>query len=139
MSQENVEVVRRLTEEFQAGMKRGEFGAWLNSEYIADDVEWVPADIPGTLATYRGRAAFLEFIRTWTEDFETWSVEWDRLIAASDDRVVGLFRQRATGKGSGVPVELQHGLVYELEDGRVIRIRNYGDPAEALKAVGLAE
>jgi hypothetical protein len=31
-----VEVVRRLTEEFQAGMDRGDFGAWLNSEYIAD-------------------------------------------------------------------------------------------------------
>jgi ketosteroid isomerase-like protein len=139
MSQENVDVVRRLIEEFQAGMERGDVGPSLKSENLADDFEWIPADVPGTLTTYRGRDAFLEFMRTWTEDFENWSVELDRLIDASDDRVVGLFHQRATGKGSGVPVELQQGMVYELEDGRVIRMCNYADPTEALKAAGLAE
>ena len=139
MSQENVEVVRRTWEAFLAGMEHGEFDAWLDSEDIVDDFEWITADLPGTRATYRGREAFHEFMSTWIEDFETWSVELDRLIDASDDRVVALFHQRATGKRSGVPVELQQGLVYELQDRRVVRMRNYADPDEALKAVGLAE
>jgi ketosteroid isomerase-like protein len=61
------------------------------------------------------------------------------LCRVGDDRVVGLFHQRATGKGSGLPVELHMALVYELEDGRVNRIRNLLDPAEALEAVGPRE
>jgi hypothetical protein len=39
-----------------------------------------------------------------------------------------------------VPVELHQALVYELEEGgRVIRIRNYFDQADALEAAGLSE
>jgi hypothetical protein len=64
-------------------------------------------------------------MRIWTEDFEGWSIEFERLIDAPDNRVVALVHQWATGKGSGVPVELHFGQVYEVEDGRVIRIRNY--------------
>jgi ketosteroid isomerase-like protein len=30
-------------------------------------------------------------------------------------------------------------VVYDLENGRVIRIRNYLDPVDALEAVGLSE
>ena len=78
-------------------------------------------------------------MRIWTEDFEDWSVELERAIDAGEDRVVAVFHQRAIGKASRAPVELHQGMVYELEDGRVIRMRNYVDPADALKAVGLTE
>jgi uncharacterized protein len=140
MSEENVEIVRRLFEVFRRGMERGDLAAWFNSEDLAGDFEWItPSGVLG-FGTYRGREEFLEFMRTWTEDeFEGWSIELERLIDAGDDRVVGLFHQRATGKGSGVPVELHMALVYELEDGRVIRFRNFLDPAEALEAAGLSE
>jgi ketosteroid isomerase-like protein len=139
MSEENVEIVRRLFEVFRQGMERGDLGAWFDSEDLADDFEWItPPGVPG-LGTYRGREGFLEFMRIWTEDFEDWSVELEGLIDAGDDRVVGLFHQRGTGKESGVPVELHQALVYELEGGRVTRMRNYIDPADALKAVGLSE
>jgi ketosteroid isomerase-like protein len=61
----------------------------------------------------------------------------ERLIDAGDDRVVALFHQRASGKGSGVPVEWHLALVYDLNHGRVIRMQTYADPAEALEATGL--
>jgi ketosteroid isomerase-like protein len=61
------------------------------------------------------------------------------VIDAGDDRVVALNRHLATGKGSGVPVEMHQGIVYELKDGRVTRMWHYSDPAEALEAVGLRE
>jgi ketosteroid isomerase-like protein len=139
MSEENVEICRRSFEEFQAGLARGDPGAVFDSEAFAADAEWMPPPgFPGP-AVYRGRAGFVEFIGTWTEDFEDWSVRLERLIDAGDDRVVGLFHHTATGRGSGVPVELHQGLVYELEGGRVIRCRNYLDHAEALEAAGLRE
>jgi len=140
MSQENVEVARRLLEAFLAGVERGELGAGFDSGAISEDSEWIPpAEVPGPSASYRGRDGFIEFMRMWTEDFDSWSLEVEQLIDAGDDRVVGLLRQWATGKGSRVPVELQFAVVYELEAGRIVRSRAYLDPADALEAVGLSE
>ena len=141
MSQENVEIMRRLFEAFPAGMERGDPGAWFDSEVVADDVEWsfeADAAFEGQ-TVWRGRDGFVDFMRQWTEDFEGWSIRIERLIDAGHDRVVALTHQSATGKGSGVPVELKVGQVYELEDGRLVRVRNYLSHAEALEAAGLSE
>jgi ketosteroid isomerase-like protein len=139
MSQENVELVRRVFEEFKAGLTRDDPAAAFDSGMVALDFEWIPfRGLPGP-ESYRGRDGFVEFMRTWTEDFEGWSIEIERLIEAGGDRVVALVHQSATGHGSGVPVELHFGAVYELEAGRVTRIVNYADPAEALEAAGLRE
>jgi ketosteroid isomerase-like protein len=138
MSEENVEIVRRLFEVFRKGMERGDLGAGFDSELLSDDLEWIA--LPGVgLGTYRGREGFLEFMRLWTGEFEDWSIELEQVIDAGDDRVVAVYRQTATGKASGVPVELHQGAVHELQDGRVSRIRHYPSPADALEAAGLSE
>jgi ketosteroid isomerase-like protein len=138
MSEENVEVVRRLFEAFGEGMERGDPGAWFASNEVADDLEWI--GIPGVgLGTYRGREEFVEFMRVWTDDFEDWAIDMEQVIDAGDDRVVTVFRQTARGVGSGVPVELVQGAVNELEGGRLIRVRHYASPKEAFKAAGLSE
>jgi ketosteroid isomerase-like protein len=141
MSRENVEICQRAFEAFDAAWRKGDPGAWFDSEVLAVDAEWIPPpqQAAGMQSVYRGREGFVDFIRTWTEDFEGWSVELERLIDAGDDRVVGLFHHRATGKRSGVPVELQMALVYEVQEGRIVRIWNFIDPAEAFAAVGLTE
>jgi len=74
-----------------------------------------------------------------TGEFDDWSLQVERLIDAGDEGVVALTRQWATGKASGIPVELNLGMVYELKDGCVIRMTNYLTHAEALEAVGLSE
>jgi len=110
----------------------------LDSEAVADDYEWiVPTPLEGR-SVWLGREGFVEFIRTWTEQFEGWSIRLDRLIDAGEDRVVALTHQSAIGKESGVPVELNLGQVWELEEGRMIRARNYFSHAEALEAAGLS-
>jgi ketosteroid isomerase-like protein len=133
MSEENVEIVRRLFELWREGMERGDAGAMFDSEELADDAEFHNPPAGGiSRETYRGREGWLKFQRIWTEDLEDFSVELERVIDAGGDRVVGLLLQTATGKGSGVPF-------YELKDGRVIRVRSYIHPAEALEAAGLRE
>jgi ketosteroid isomerase-like protein len=142
MSEENVQVVQRMFEAFNAGWERGDPGAVFDSGIVADDLEFFPfPGLPGHPRSYRGRDGFMAFMRTWTEDFESWSVAYERLIEAPDDRVVALTFQSATGKSSGVPVELHFGIVFELEGkgGRVIRVRNFPEFAEALEAAGLSE
>jgi ketosteroid isomerase-like protein len=139
MSRENIEIVRRLFEEFQADMERGDPGAFFDPETVADDYEFITAVPLEGRSVWRGREGFAEFMRAWTEDFEDWSIRLERLIDADDDRVVALTHQSATGKASGAPVELNLGTVTELQDGRVVRMRNYLTHAEALEAAGLAE
>jgi ketosteroid isomerase-like protein len=116
MSQENVEVVRRIFEGFQAAIERGDPSVWI-AQTVPDDYEWiVPGEVLGR-AVWRGREGFVEFVRTWTEEFEGWSIRVERLIDAGDDRVVALTLQSGTGKHSGVPVEMTLGQIYELKDG----------------------
>jgi ketosteroid isomerase-like protein len=106
MSQENVEIVRRGFEEFRAGLARGDPGAMFDSGLLASDFEWIVApNTPGLQPVYRGREGFVEFMRTWTEDFE-WSIDLERVVDAGSDRVVAVFHQRATGNASGAQVEL---------------------------------
>ena len=139
MSQENLENVRRSWEEFQAGTERGDPGAAFDSELVAEDFEWITVDEFEGQRVWRGREGFVEFIRTWTAEFDDWSIRLERLIDAGENRVVLLTVQTATGKGSGVPVDLNVGQVYELEDGRQVRVTNYPSHAEALEAAGLWE
>jgi ketosteroid isomerase-like protein len=139
MSQENVEVVRRAVEKVRAAMERGDPGAYFDPAIMADDVEWVlSASLEGR-TVWTGPEAFVDFLRTWTEQFDDWSVQVERLIDAGNDRVVALMHQSGTGKGSGVPVEWNSGVIYELRDGRVLRATNYATFADALEAAGLSE
>jgi ketosteroid isomerase-like protein len=101
-------------------------------------VEDSPSGLDGR-SVWRGREGFVEFLRTWTEQFEDWSIRVERWIDAGDDRVVALTYQSATGKGSGVPVEMKISQVHELEGGRLARVTNYLSHAEALEAAGLRE
>ena len=140
MSQENVEIVRAVNEAFEAGVERGDFGGAWDHEAMAADAEMIPApEVAPAAASYRGRDGFVEFMLTWTEDFENWSVRLERLIDASDDRVIVFLHQSGVGKGSGVPVELNYGAIFELEEGRVVRLRVFLSPAQALEAAGLSE
>ena len=135
-----MELARGAFEEFQAGMERGDPGAWFDSAAVADELEWIiaPPGLDGK-SVWHGREGFVEFLRTWTEQFENWSIRVERWIDAGDDRVVALTHQSAAGIGSGVPVEMKLGLVYEIEGGRVVRLSNYFSHAEALEAAGLSE
>ena len=141
MSQENVEIVRRLFGVYLEALDSGDLNIWFDQDDLADDFEWVmPAGGGlGFPSTYRGREEFHEFMQTWTqEQFQDWSIELERLIDAGGDRVVAFFHQRAIGRASGIPVELHMGTLYELEDGRVVRMRHFIDREEALEAAGQA-
>jgi ketosteroid isomerase-like protein len=139
MSEENVEVVRRGLEELQSGVERGDPGAAFDLGIVADDFEWILAGPFEGRSVWRGREGWVEFMRAWTEQFDDYSLQVERLIAADDDRVVALIRQSGTGKESGVPVEWDTASVSELKGGRIVRTANYNSHAEALEAAGLSE
>ena len=76
---------------------------------MAADAEFVAA--PGFMEgrSFIGPDGFATFVSRWTEDFEG-------LIDAGDDRVVGSFRQFGIGKESGAAVEQEYFIVYDVAD-----------------------
>ena len=130
MSRDNVEIVRRGFEHFIA---TGE-PLWetLDEELVIRD-----HDIPDS-SDYRGYAGLAQWQEDWSAAWDDWRWEADRFIDAGD-RVVGVLRVRAKGRGSGVDVKRVDGAVWTLRDGKCIGLDYYGSKAEALKAVGLEE
>lgn len=135
-SPRNIDTAQRLWEKFLAGLERGEPGAWFEDEPVAADFEWVlPTPLDGR-RVWGGRAGFVEFIRTWTEQFTGWMIRVERWVDGGD-RVVALTRQSARGAHSEVPVDLALGQVHEYQAGELVRIRVYLSHGEALEAAGL--
>ena len=132
MSQENVEVVRRalsltIHEDWQAVL------AYLDPAVEIDDTDILDAD------DYRGHDAFFKWLADWGESWESWRMEDIELRPAGEDHVVALFRMVVRGKGSGIELERQDALVYELRRGKIVRIGYYNDQRQALEAAGLRE
>ncbi len=143
MSQENVEIVRRLWDLVVEGYDQRNPAAAYNSAFdqglLAPTSTFTPAsEVPGA-EMYVGREGFSEFLRAWTGEFVDLKIWPEKIIDAGDDRVVVIIRQSARGRGSGAPVELRFVSVNTLRDGQIVDRRHYLDVDEALEAVGLSE
>jgi ketosteroid isomerase-like protein len=134
MSQENVERLRAVFEDFIAG--RRNFGEGL----LDVDVDWDASgfDILDIGGVYRGPDAVREFWRDWLSAWETVQFEYELLDAG--DRVVALIDQRMRGRATGIEVPFgKYAQVYTFRDGLVVHWKFFTSQSEALKAVGLEE
>ena len=139
MSQENVEIVRRLIEawnrnEHEAVVPLERVVPFLDPSVIFDATRRIID--PKTYAGIEGIRAML------AERDEVWGafrMEPDEFVDGGD-RVVAIGRRLSTGRGSGVEVNQPMADVFTLHGGRVVRCEiGYSDRAEALAAAGLRE
>jgi ketosteroid isomerase-like protein len=145
MSQENVEVVRRAAEILVEAVRRGDPGAafddCVREGIITSDLAWRAGFRGGVgvagIADFVGRDGFVEFMRTWTEDFDDFAVEIEEIIDADHDRVVAITRNRGIGKVSRATVEMGIGAIYTLEERQIVQVEVFLEPSLALEAAGL--
>jgi ketosteroid isomerase-like protein len=135
MSQENVEVVRRACEAWGTG----ELDAWL--ETLHPHIVWDSTRFggleEGTL--YRGRDEVRSFlVDEWRASWESFEAGVEE-VADVGDGVLVLWWQRLVGAKGDVPITVRSAQICSVRDGKVIRIDNYIDRAEALEAVGLED
>ena len=129
MSQENVELVREI---IAAVPDWNAVSALLHPEARFDQTR-----IPGG-GVYEGREACGRFFERWFGTWDDIRMTPERFIE-DGDRVLALMKIEGRGKGSGVEMETDTAVLYELRDGRVVRIQGYMDRAKALEAAGLSE
>jgi ketosteroid isomerase-like protein len=133
MSEENVETVRRVYEQWG----RGNFRA--GTEVYDPNVLLVLRPEFGVASgRYRGPEEVATYMR---DEFLS---EWQGAVIAGEefleagDSVVVQVHQRATGRESGTPVEMRYFQVWSFRGRSVIRIESILKRADALEAVGLS-
>jgi ketosteroid isomerase-like protein len=135
MPPENVEIVRRMLDQFSAGAVERWLGYWDR------EAEWMAVGfgaVEGQPRTYRGHDGLRRFHADGLETFAHMRVD-PRDFRDAGGRVVVLGEFRATGATSGAPFASSMAWIFEVQDGKVVRGRDYLDQQEALKAAGLAE
>jgi ketosteroid isomerase-like protein len=138
MSQENVEIVRRL---FDAVVRRD--NATVLSLYDPD-VEWDGSrhrwsEILDGEARWRGHDGLRRWAREYYANWESLEDSIEELIDAGDD-VVTIVTTRGRGRASGVAVEwLHHAAVWTVQNGRIVRVVWFPTREEALESVGPRE
>jgi ketosteroid isomerase-like protein len=131
MSQENVEIVRRVYE----GWARGDFS---EGDFFDPQVEFEMVDWPEGSSS-RGRNAMWRSWRAALSAWEDFRAEPIEFIDAGQDTVVVLNRIEGRGKGSGAEVHADTAVVLNLDAGKVVKLALYWDAAVALKVAGLRE
>jgi ketosteroid isomerase-like protein len=131
MSQENVEIVRRLYGTMNDRDVRAA------TELVHPDAEWIPDRRVGQ-GPIRGRDNVIQFFTDRAEMFDEFRQEPERCWE-TDDKVLVFVRVTGHGGVSGVGVDIRIGHLWTLRDGVAVRGEGYGNRDEALEAAGLSE
>ena len=133
MSEENVEIVRRLYETVN------DSGLEAVIEFLHPDGQVVPPPEWPEASILRGREAAMEFARQWMTAFDDFEVEPERLIDAGGDQVVAYVHDRGRIAGSDAEIDAHPFQFWTLTAGKIVRWQLFTDEAEALQAAGLSE
>jgi ketosteroid isomerase-like protein len=138
MSEENVDVVRRLYDAATQGDDALAF------ELYADDIEWdVRGAWPGRAVSdlsrvYRGHEGVHLFWRDYLGAFERYDFTVEELIDAGD-QVLAVVREHAAGRLSRIVLDNVVYALWTVRDGKLARMRLYPTREEAFEAAGLSE
>ena len=131
MSEENVELVRRLG----AAFSRGSLDDVL--AFFDPEITWHEDPSFPEAGVYRGIDAFERYAREFLAEFSEIHYEPQEVIDAGND-VVAHMRIWGQGKASGAEFELSAWWASTIQDGKVVRCFAYLDRDKALEAVGLS-
>jgi len=138
MSQENVEIVRRIYDGFpivQESLRRGELPI---GEPFAEDVEWDASEVglpdlgDGLL---HGRKGVRRFWIAWLSPWE--EVRFDYELRDAGEHVLALIDQRMRAKDEMDLATGRYAQLWTFSASQVVRWKAYRDVEVALEAAGL--
>ncbi len=129
MSQENVEIARKLYE-----LRGSEFYELLDPHIVWINIASAPETRP-----YVGHEGVREWARGFRATFGDFETKVAEVIDAGGDQVVVIGRMTGAGVTSGVPIDREVATLFTFLNGRIVRGQGFETRAEALKAAGLRE
>jgi ketosteroid isomerase-like protein len=129
MSQENVEIVRRLYD----ALNRGDWDAVFRDTH--PDFE-VTTQRPA--ATQRRREGVQRFLEDYIAAFDSMVLEPEEFIE-NGDQVLVLLTRRARPKGGSADLVVRNGHLWTLRHATILSMKSFPDPKDALEAVRFSE
>jgi ketosteroid isomerase-like protein len=99
---------------------------------LPEDLEWHAVSEDPEQEVLRGPAEIKHFFQGFRSVFEKWRVEPIDFERLSDRSILVHHIIRGTSRGAGVPVEVETWEVWEFEQMRPVRVRQFLSRAEAL-------
>lgn len=127
MSDANVELARRGLEAFN----RGDIEAVL--AMLAPDVAVKSSPDLANPGDFHGHDGFLTWMRDWMDAWERFRVEARDAVTVGDAVVLSVH-QVASGRGSGVEVEMDVAYLFAFAGGKVARLELHAGMEDALAA-----
>lgn len=99
------------------------------------DIEVVISDKLANSGTWSGVDGFWESISSWLEAWDEYRIDVRSIEAPDDHHVLVEAQQTATGRSSGVPVELTTYFLFEVNDGISTRYELHASHEDAMAAI----
>jgi ketosteroid isomerase-like protein len=132
MSPENMQVVRQVLEAFNGE----DIERILAFTHPDAEVEISP-DVSAEPDTYRGHDGMRRYFQSFRDAMEEIRFEPEQLWSAGESVVVAL-RLTARGRQTAILVEQRSAGIWDICDGKVIRVRSYASPKHAFTVLGQA-
>src|SRR5919109_1604047 len=129
MAPGNADLIRPIYEEWCRGNWRPRFDVYHSH------MEWGWSDeFPGLAGVYEDHRDPNPRLRAWLDEWEDWRAEAEDYLEIGS-HVVVLASYHGRGKGSGVEIHQEGAHVFELRDGKVVRLEIFANREKAIESV----
>jgi ketosteroid isomerase-like protein len=133
MSEADFDVLRAAYEAFNSRDQEGMV------EFFDPDALWIPVSSAwGAGAAYRGHEGVGMLIADMAQDWEEFEAKPQQFRQVGD-LILVLGIVRAVPRNGGKEICSETAWIWEMRDGKGLRLQAYPEPARALEALGLAE
>ena len=133
MSKENVEILRRMFEEWN----RADIEA--SGAFFDPEVEFNPGLLPpGEKTSYIGREGVIEWTRNVSDSWVAVTAEPVERIELGSDRILATDRWHFHGR-DGIEIEQELPTIFTFRNGLIVRVDGFTSRADALEAAGLSD
>ena len=133
MASGNADLIRPIYEEWGRGNWRPAFDVY------HPEMEWGWSDeFPGLAGVFKDDRDPNPRLHAWLSEWENWRAVPEEFLETGD-HVVVLATYRGRGKGSGVEIHQEGAHVFELRDGKVVRLEIFASRERALQSVQFAQ
>ena len=132
MAPSNADLLRPIYEEWGRGNWRPRFDVY------HPRMQWGWSDeFPGLAGVYEDHVDPNPRLRTWLSEWDQWRAVADDYLELGN-HVVVLASYYGKGKGSGVEIRHEGAHVFELRDGKVVRLEIFATREKAIESVRAA-
>jgi ketosteroid isomerase-like protein len=126
----NVETVRRQFEALERG------GVDAAAEFWHPDIEWRAVEgAVDDVGVIRGKDAMRRYYQDWVEMIDDLRGGIEEVVYDSGEILVAVLFNSGRGRGSSIPIRGRYCVVYTIQDGLIVRGREYETPERALEAL----